>query len=54
MHGYIRVQINQNFYELKPRDTVFIFSNDLRQFTALGEELLGFLCVVVPQNPYAG
>jgi len=48
MHGHARVQINQDFYELGPKDAVFISSNDLHQFTALGNEPLGFLCVVIP------
>jgi quercetin dioxygenase-like cupin family protein len=48
MHGRARVQINQDFYELNARDAVFISSNDLHQFTTLGEEPMGFLCVVVP------
>lgn len=48
VHGRARVQINQEFYELGPKDAVFISSNDLHQFTALGDEPLGFLCVVVP------
>jgi quercetin dioxygenase-like cupin family protein len=50
MHGHARVQINEHFYELNPKDSVFISSNDLHQFTALGEEPLGFLCVVVPHQ----
>jgi len=48
MHGHAIVQIKQEFFELHPKDAVFISSNDLHQFTALGEEPLGFLCVVVP------
>jgi len=48
MHGHARLQINQDFYQLNPKDAVFISHNDLHQFTALGEEPLGFLCVVVP------
>ena len=48
MHGRARVQINQDFYELNPRDAVFISSNAVHQFTALGDEPMGFLCVVVP------
>ena len=48
MHGHARVQVKQDYFELHPKDTVFISSNDLHQFTALGEEPLGFLCVVVP------
>lgn len=48
MHGQARLQINQDFFILNPKDTVFIASNHLHQFTALGEEPLGFLCVVIP------
>jgi quercetin dioxygenase-like cupin family protein len=48
LHGQARLQINQDFYTLYPKDAVFITSNDLHQFTALGNEPLGFLCVVVP------
>jgi len=48
MHGHAKVQVNQDFFELHPKDAVFISSNDLHQFTALGEEPLGFLCIVVP------
>ena len=48
MHGHARVQVNQDYFELHPMDAVFVSSNDLHQFSALGEEPLGFLCVVVP------
>lgn len=48
MHGHARVQINQDFFELHPQDAVFISSNDLHQFTALGNTPLGFLCVIIP------
>jgi quercetin dioxygenase-like cupin family protein len=46
MHGRARVQIKQEFFDLNPMDIVFIASNDLHQFTAIGEEPLGFICVV--------
>lgn len=48
LHGQARLQINQSFHTLHPKDAVFISSNDLHQFTALGDEPLGFLCVVIP------
>ena len=48
MHGQARVQINDDFFILNSKDAVFISSNDLHQFTALGDEPLGFLCVVAP------
>lgn len=47
VHGRARLQINKSFHELKPKDAIFISSNDLHQFTALGDEPLGFFCVVV-------
>lgn len=47
VHGHARVQLNQEFFEVHPNDVVFISSNDLHQFTTLGEEPLGFICVVV-------
>jgi quercetin dioxygenase-like cupin family protein len=47
LHGQARVQLNEDFFELAPNDVVFISSNDLHQFTALGDEPLGFICVVV-------
>jgi len=50
LHGRARVQINQDFIELEPKDAVFVSSNDLHQFTAIGDDPLGFLCVVVPHQ----
>jgi len=47
LHGQAGLQINQDFHTLHPKDAVFIASNDLHQFTALGDEPLGFLCVVI-------
>ena len=47
IHGHARVQLNEEFFELHPNDVVFISSSELHQFTVLGEEPLGFICVVV-------
>ena len=47
LHGRARVQLNDIFSEVGPNDAVFISSNDLHQFVVLGDEPLGFLCVVV-------
>ncbi|HTX79330.1 MAG TPA: cupin domain-containing protein [Longilinea sp.] len=49
VHGRARLQINHDFYELGPMDAVFISGNDVHQFTALGDEPLGFFCTV-PAN----
>ena len=50
LHGRARVQLNDEFSEVGPNDAVFISSNDLHQFVVLGDEPLGFLCVVVGQR----
>lgn len=50
LHGKARVQLNDEFFEVKPHDAIFISSNDLHQFTVLGEEALGFLCVIKDKN----
>ena len=47
MHGRARVQLQEEFFEVGQYDTVFISSNDLHQFVVLGDEPLGFICVVV-------
>ncbi len=47
MHGHARVQIKEEFFEVGPKDAIFISGNDLHQFVVLGDEPMGFLCVVV-------
>ena len=46
MHGRARVQINSDFFEVDPLDAIFISGGDLHQFTVLGDEPLGFICVI--------
>ncbi len=46
LHGKAKVQINDDFYELAPLDSVFVSSNDIHQFINNGDEPLGFLCVI--------
>lgn len=46
MHGRARVQINADFHEVGPLDAIYISGGDLHQFTALGDEPLGFMCVI--------
>jgi quercetin dioxygenase-like cupin family protein len=50
LHGKARVQLNDDFSEIGPNDAVFISGNDLHQFTAIGDEPLGFLCVIKDKN----
>ena len=47
MHGRARVQLKDEFFEVGPNDAVYISGNDLHQFVVLGDEPLGFLCVVI-------
>ena len=46
MHGNARVQINEEFYEVGPLDAIYISGGDLHQFTVMGNEPLGFMCVI--------
>ena len=46
MHGKARVQINEEFFEVGPLDAIYISGGDLHQFTVMGNEPLGFMCVI--------
>ena len=48
MHGHAKVQVNQDFFELHPKDAVFISSNDLHQFTALVKSRWAFYVLSSP------
>ena len=50
LHGKARVQLNDDFFEIEPYDAIFISGNDLHQFVAIGDEPLGFLCVIKDKN----
>lgn len=50
MHGRARVQLNDVFHEVEPYDAIFISGNDLHQFIPIGDEALGFLCVIKDKN----
>ena len=50
LHGRARVQIDNDFYEVGPNDAVFISSNVMHQFVPIGDEPLGFLCVINPKD----
>ena len=49
LHGKARVQLNTEFQEVGPMDVVYIASDDLHQFTNVGDEAMGFLCVIQRQ-----
>ena len=48
--GRARVQLNDEFFELGPLDVVYIAGNDLHQFTNIGDEPMGFLCIIKPKG----
>jgi quercetin dioxygenase-like cupin family protein len=50
LHGKAKVQINDDFYELEPFDSVFISGNDIHQFTNIGDSPMGFICVIKRQD----
>jgi len=48
LHGKAKVQLNDEFLELGPLDVVYVGGDDLHQFSTIGEEALGFICVIPP------
>lgn len=46
LHGRARVQLGSEEVEVGPRDVVYVPGNELHQFQAIGDEPLGFLCVI--------
>lgn len=46
LHGKAKVQIKDDFYELAPFDSILISGNDIHQFTNIGDEPMGFICVI--------
>lgn len=46
LKGKAKVQINDDFYELGPLDSVFVSGNDIHQFTNIGDGPLSFICVI--------
>lgn len=50
LRGRGRVLIGWETYDLGPGDVVYIGPNEQHQFESVGEEPLGFLCVVPPKE----
>lgn len=46
LHGRARVQMGAEEVEVGPQDVVYIPGDELHQFRAIGDEPLGFLCVI--------
>jgi quercetin dioxygenase-like cupin family protein len=45
-HGHARVTLGDERHELGPGDVVYVAGDELHCFEALGDEPLGFICVV--------
>ena len=50
LNGKARVQIDDNFYELGPLDSIFISGMAIHQLVNIGDESLGFICVIKRQD----
>lgn len=50
LHGRARVRLGEQEFEVGPRDLVYVSPNDIHQFSTLGAEPLGFLCVIPPKE----
>lgn len=46
LHGRALVLLGNNEVELGPRDVVYIPGDEVHQFRAIGDEPVGFLCVI--------
>jgi quercetin dioxygenase-like cupin family protein len=46
LHGRATVRLGEQQVVAGPRDVVYVPGNEVHQFSALGDEPLGFLCVI--------
>jgi len=46
VHGRARCQLNEQFHDVGPFDSIYITGNDLHQFVQQGDEPFGFICVI--------
>jgi quercetin dioxygenase-like cupin family protein len=49
LHGRARLRLGDEEHEINAGDVIYISGNEVHQFFTLGEEPLGFLCIV-PAN----
>lgn len=48
LHGQAEVLLGEETVEIGPQDIVYVPGNEIHQFRAIGNEPLGFLCIVPP------
>jgi quercetin dioxygenase-like cupin family protein len=46
LHGRASVQLGDDEVQVGPRDVVYVPGDEVHQFRAVGDEPLGFLCVI--------
>ena len=46
LHGKAKIQINDDYHELGPLDSIFLSGDVIHQVTNIGDSPLGFLCVI--------
>lgn len=54
LHGRACVRLGEREVEVGPRDIVYISPNEVHQLRPVGDEPLGFLCVIPPKKNEAG
>lgn len=54
LHGRARVRLGEQETEVGPRDVIFIGPNEAHQLHPVGDEPLGFLCVIPPKEEEIG
>ncbi len=50
LHGRACVRLGDKEVEVGPRDLVYISPNELHQLRPVGDEPMGFLCVIPPKD----
>ncbi len=53
LHGRARVRLGDEAFDVGPRDLVYVSPHDVHQFHTLGDEPLGFLCVIPNKDKLA-
>lgn len=48
IHGKAEVLLGEETVEVGPQDIVYVPGNEIHQFRSIGDEPLGFLCIVPP------
>lgn len=50
LHGRACIRLGEREVEAGPRDLIYIAPGEVHQLRPMGDEPLGFLCVILPKN----